>query len=211
MKLKLKIINTGPLGNNVCVLYAAETKKAIVIDPSFEPQPVLDFIKHNELIVECILLTHGHFDHFAGIQYFISNLNCRPKMGMHRYDLELLRDGGGSKNFHVPILPPNDPDFFLEDKQIIRLEDFSIEVRLAPGHSTGSVVFYISDLDCAICGDVIFYHGVGRTDLDGGSEETLMASIRDQIFTLPPQTKLIPGHGQETSVREEMENNPFLN
>ncbi len=211
MTLNIEVFQTGQLGNNVSVLYDDETRKAVVIDPSFGPEPVLDFILSRHLIVEKILLTHGHFDHTAGVAFLVSRLPDTPKVGMHQDDLELLRDGGGSKNFHMPIVTLDDPDFYFCDKQVLLLDSYTIEVRLAPGHTPGSVIFVVADLNCAICGDLIFYHGVGRTDLAGGSFEALLSSIKNQVFTLPPETRLIPGHGQETTVHEELANNPFIN
>ncbi|HNR01940.1 MAG TPA: MBL fold metallo-hydrolase [Anaerolineaceae bacterium] len=105
---------------------------------------------------------------------------------------------------------PSDPDFYLEDDQSIKLNNSIIQVRHAPGHSPGSVVFYIDDIKTAVVGDLIFYQGIGRTDLDGGSFNQLKKSIETQIFTLPPQTLLIPGHGPTTTVGEEMRLNPYV-
>jgi glyoxylase-like metal-dependent hydrolase (beta-lactamase superfamily II) len=211
MTLKLEVITTGQLGNNVSILFNDESMDAIVFDPSFDPQPVLDFIKKTGLNVKYILLTHGHFDHFAGVNFLSTNLPSKPLIGLHRDDLALLRSGGGSKNFHVPVIPPDEIDLFLEDHQTLDFLSSPIEVRLSPGHTPGSVIFVIPDLHCAICGDVIFYHGIGRTDLTGGDYDTLIGSIQNQVFTLPPETRLIPGHGEETTVREEMRFNPFFN
>lgn len=210
MTLQLEVITTGQLGNNVCVLFDETAKKAVVIDPSFEPQPVLQFIQENQLDVESIWLTHGHFDHFAGIEFLNAHLPVKPKLGLHPGDLDLLKDGGGSKHFHIPLPVPDDPDLFFEDQQELLLGESIIQVRHAPGHSQGSVIFYVAELSTAICGDVIFYHGVGRTDLAGGNHQTLIQSIRKQVLSLPPNTRLIPGHGEETTVEEERTNNPFL-
>jgi hydroxyacylglutathione hydrolase len=211
MALKVWVISTGMMGNNVCIIMNEESGEAFVVDPSYDPEIVLDFIQHHELKIPKILLTHGHFDHFAGVSYLFSHLPEKPQLGIHRDDLDLMMDGGGSKNLHVPVLPPGNPDFFLEDKQELKLGDTLIQVRLAPGHTPGSVIFYIPELKTAICGDLIFRHGVGRTDLEGGSETALISSIQNQVFTLPPDTRLIPGHGEETTVFEELNNNPFFN
>ena len=211
MTLKLEVMVTGPLNNNVSILYDDATNKSLVFDPSFGPEALLDFIQQHGLIVESILLTHGHFDHFAGVRWLESKLPQRPALGMHRNDLELMRKGGASKNFYMPVPPPDDPDFFVEDGQVLHLGTYPIEVRLAPGHTAGSVIFFIEDLDCAVCGDVIFYHGIGRTDFEGGDYDTLIMSIERQVFTLSPETRLIPGHGEETTVREEITYSPFFN
>ncbi|PKN99030.1 MAG: hypothetical protein CVU42_09180 [Chloroflexi bacterium HGW-Chloroflexi-4] len=210
MTINVWVFSTGQLSNNVVILSDPDTKETIVVDPSYEPEMVLDYIIDKELKVKMILLTHGHFDHFAGVNYLINMLPEKLQIAMHRNDLELLRDGGGSKEFHMPVLPPDEPDFFLEDKMELELADAIIQVRLAPGHSAGSVILYIPDAKTAICGDVIFYHGIGRTDLIGGNHETLINSIQTQVLTLPPETRLIPGHGQESTVIEEILHNPFL-
>lgn len=210
MTIKIWVFSTGQLSNNVVFLIDEESKDAMIVDPSYDPEIILDFITDQELNVKMILLTHGHFDHFAGVNYLNSKMPQKPKLAMHRADLDLLRDGGGSKEFHMPVLPPEDPDLFLEDQMDLKFGQSSIQVRLAPGHTAGSVIFYIPDAKTAICGDVVFFHSVGRTDLAGGSHETLIQSIQKQVLSLPPETRLIPGHGEETTVREEMLYNPFL-
>ena len=210
MSLEFSVVMSGQLGNNVCILTDKDTKETWIIDPSYNPEIIFEKIKQQGLRVTRILLTHGHFDHFAGINFLAANLPEKPQLALHRDDLELLRDGGGSKYFHMPVIPPDDPDFFLEDRQELRLGDSTVQVRLAPGHTSGSVIFYLPGLKTAVCGDVIFYHGIGRTDMPGGNFDTLVDSIRRQVFSLPPETRLIPGHGSETSVGEEMQHNPFL-
>lgn len=210
MTIKIWVFSTGQLSNNVVLVIDEKTNETILVDPSYEPDIILDYINENNLKVKMIVLTHGHFDHFAGVNYLNIRLPEKPLLAMHRGDLELLRDGGGSKEFHMPVLPPDAPDLFLEDKMELELAETKIQVRLAPGHSAGSVIFYIPDVKTAICGDVIFYHSVGRTDLVGGNHETLIRSIQTQVLNLPPETRLIPGHGQETTVREEMLHNPYL-
>jgi hydroxyacylglutathione hydrolase len=140
-----------------------------------------------------------------------ANLPNRPKIALHPADLDLWREGGGSKQFRVLIDLPESPDISLSDGQMLNLGNGQIETRSAPGHSPGSVVFYIPELQTAVCGDVIFHHGIGRTDLADGNFDLLMTSIRTKIFTLPPKTRLIPGHGIETTVEEEKLHNPFIN
>ena len=210
MSLLINILYSGPMGNNVVILYDDLTRHAIIIDPSFDPEDVLAFIRENSLTVDMILFTHGHFDHFAGLPYLLANLLPVPKVGLHEADLALWQAGGGSVQFRVPIDLPADPDLFLADGQTIELGSEKIIVRHTPGHSQGSVIFYIESLKMAAVGDLIFYQGIGRTDLDGGSFEALKHSIESRIFTLPPQTTLIPGHGPLTTVESEMRLNPYV-
>lgn len=210
MTLSIASFVAGPLGNNVILLTNLETHQALLIDPSFEPQEVVKKIVKEDLKLETILFTHGHFDHFTGLAYVLSKIIPSPKIGLHPGDLSLWRDAGGSKQFRMAIDAPADPDFLLEHQQKILLGDDEIEVRYTPGHSPGSVLFYIPSLNTAVVGDLIFRFGIGRTDLDGGSYKTLVNSIRTQVFTLPAKTILIPGHGPSTTVKEEMEENPYL-
>jgi glyoxylase-like metal-dependent hydrolase (beta-lactamase superfamily II) len=105
---------------------------------------------------------------------------------------------------------PGDPDLILKSGEKISLGESEIEVRHTPGHTPGSVTFYIQKLHAAFVGDLIFHRSIGRTDLDGGSFHTLKNSVKTQIFTLPEETTLFPGHGPATTVKEEMETNPFV-
>jgi glyoxylase-like metal-dependent hydrolase (beta-lactamase superfamily II) len=210
MGLNLKVFCTGPLQNNVILITDEFSKESILIDPSLDPEAVARYIVKEGLILKFILFTHGHFDHFAGLSYLSSKIYPGPKTGLHKDDLNLWQDGGGSRQFRVPINIPGDPDFFLDHGQKVMLAGHEIEVRHTPGHSPGSVIFYIQECQTALVGDLIFHLGVGRTDLDGGSFKALKQSILTQVFTLPPDTVLIPGHGPETTVAEEMESNPYL-
>lgn len=210
MPLKLDLLNSGPLDNNVILLQDEESKEAIIFDPSFEPNPLLSVVNNENLLVTSILFTHGHFDHFAGLAYLLAKLKPTPRVGLHHADLQLWREGGGSVKFRVPIDLPSDPDLLLEHGQVLSLGNQMIEVRHTPGHSPGSVIFYIPVIKTAVVGDLIFQQGVGRTDLDGGNFSVLRKSIETQVFTLPPETIIIPGHGPETSVAEEMRYNPFV-
>mgnify|MGYP001767192018 FL=1 len=105
---------------------------------------------------------------------------------------------------------PPDPDLTLAHGQVLPFGDSTIEVRHTPGHSPGSVTFYLPSLKTALTGDLIFRQGIGRTDLNGGNFDQLCESIRDQIYTLPPDTVLIPGHGLNTTVADEIHSNPYV-
>ncbi len=210
MSLQLKILCSGPMGNNVVILFDEATRCSIIIDPSFDPEDVLTFVNENSLTVEMILFTHGHFDHFAGLSFLLANLVPIPKVGLHEDDLALWRMGGGSVQFRIPIELPADPNVYLAGDQTIELGNDLITVSHTPGHSPGSVTFYIESLNTAVVGDLIFFQGIGRTDLDGGSFEELKNSIETHVFSLPAETTLIPGHGPLTSVESEMRLNPYV-
>jgi glyoxylase-like metal-dependent hydrolase (beta-lactamase superfamily II) len=173
-------------------------------------EEVLTLVEKEKLKISKILFTHGHFDHFAGLAFLFANLKPTPLVGLHPGDLPLWRQGGGSVQFRIPIDVPGDPDLLLEHGQKLSLGEYSLVVRHTPGHSPGSVIFHIPSIKTAVVGDLIFRHSVGRTDLDGGNFQTLKNSIETQVFTLPKETILIPGHGPMTSVEEEIRHNPFI-
>lgn len=210
MPLQIKEFSLGQLQNNTFVIYDESSKQAIIVDPSFQNQPILDYVKDHSLTVESILCTHAHFDHFAGVAFTAESLTPRPQIVLNEKDLALWEDGGGSKHFNFLIKLPPRPDQFITHGQILHLGKDQLEIREVPGHSPGSVIVYIPSLKTAICGDAIFRESIGRTDLVDGDHELLLTSIREQVFTLPDETVLLPGHGAHTTVAHEKRFNPYL-
>jgi len=210
MPLQIEVFSLGPMQNNTVVLFDPEEKKGIIVDPSFQNQPVLDFIQSSNLDIDLIICTHAHFDHFAGVPFFVESLNPSPKIALNEKELALWQEGGGSKKFNYLIKLPPLPDIFIKNGQTLHLGDSNIEVREVPGHTKGSIILYCSTLSTAICGDTIFRQSIGRTDFEDGDHETLVNSIRSQILTLPDETVLIPGHGRSTTVAYEKKFNPFF-
>lgn len=210
MPLQIKVFTLGQMGNNTVVLFDTEEKKGFIVDPSFENQPVFDFIESNHLVIEMIICTHAHFDHIAGVTFFVESLSPSPQIAFNEKELPLWQEGGRSKKFNYLLVLPPLPDTFIKDGQTLQLGDIDIEIREVPGHTTGSVILYCSSLSTAICGDTIFREGIGRTDFEDGDHETLVNAIRSQIFTLPDETILIPGHGRTTTVAHEKKFNPFF-
>ena len=210
MPLQIKAFSLGQLQNNIFVIFDESTKEAIIVDPSFQNQPILDFVNESSLVVKLILCTHAHFDHIAGVALTAESLTPRPKIALNQKDLALWLDGGGSKHFNFLIKLPPQPDQFLTHGQILLLGKDQLEIREVPGHSPGSIILYIPSLKTALCGDAIFRESIGRTDLADGDHELLLSSIRAQVFTLPDETVLLPGHGASTTVAHEKRFNPYL-
>jgi Zn-dependent hydrolases, including glyoxylases len=210
MSITVQTFILGPIQNNTYLVIDDESKQAALVDPSTPSKQILDYLKSNTLDLRLILITHAHFDHISGVHWFRNRNNRTIPVALHALDLDLWRDGGGSKDFGFELKPGADPDLLVSDGQRIPLGKTSFKVLHTPGHSFGHVT-YVADHDrAAFCGDLIFYHGIGRTDLPVGNEADLFASIREKIFTLPADTILYPGHGDKTSVGEEKANNPFL-
>jgi glyoxylase-like metal-dependent hydrolase (beta-lactamase superfamily II) len=129
---------------------------------------------------------------------------------LHPNDHVLWRAGGGGALFGFDIDPGPEPTIDFFQGQILRLGSVEFEVRFTPGHTPGHCILYMLSSNVCFCGDLIFAGSVGRTDLPGASWEQLEKSIRSQIFTLPGETRLLSGHGPETTVGEEKRNNPFV-
>jgi glyoxylase-like metal-dependent hydrolase (beta-lactamase superfamily II) len=157
------------------------------------------------------LITHAHFDHIGGVQALLDHFNPSPKISLHKAELPLWKAKGNADDFHIPIQLPAEPDVLLEGEPLLIFGKFHLQTLFTPGHTPGHCTFYLQELNAALCGDVIFYRSIGRTDLPGGDFATLIKSIREKIFALPPETVLYSGHGRQTTVAEEMAMNPFLN
>jgi hydroxyacylglutathione hydrolase len=210
MTIKVETIICGPLENNVYIVFDIDSLEAIVIDPSFEPEKIGGVILANQLNVQKILITHAHFDHFYGVPYLLQNFPDIKSVYLHMNDLNLWQEGGAGRKYLPDNLDIEAPFHFVKHGGTIEVNNSTFQVRLAPGHSSGSVIYYCEAIQSAFVGDVIFYHSIGRTDLQDGDQDELISSIHSQILTLPGSTHLYPGHGPATSVAEESRNNPFL-
>ncbi|MBW6466770.1 MAG: MBL fold metallo-hydrolase [Brevefilum sp.] len=213
MTLEIIRLTLGPLPNNVYLLGDPDTGDAVVIDPSYEAQAVLDRAEEKGWTLRGVWLTHGHFDHLAGAGVIANAFTPPLAVGLHPADLAWYENDGGAAKFGMAIPALPEIDLYFEDGMQLCLQEGQApvaEVRHAPGHSAGHVMFYIESLGALVCGDVIFRQGIGRTDLEDGDLLTLLESIRTQVLTLPDETRLLPGHGPGSTVGYERVNNPFL-
>ena len=214
MKLEIVRMVLGPLQNNVYLLADQETAEAVIIDPSFEPKRQQDEIQRRGLNLTQIWLTHGHFDHYVGAAALHKAFAPAPLIGMHPQAFAWANEQKNAVSFGMPIdpVPQVDIPFAQGQRLAVRTsgEPEVIEVREVPGHNPGSVLFYCEALKVAFTGDAIFRESIGRTDFPGGDFSLLLKSIREQVFTLPDETTLLPGHGPESSVAHEKRYNPYL-
>lgn len=210
MTLEIHTFTLGPLSNNSYVVVESTSGLAVVVDPTFDSRHIIKAASEAHWKINQVWLTHAHFDHTAGVAEFTRLTEPPLPVGIHPDDLGLYHDGGGARQFGIDSSQAPEPTLFFEHGQILLIGTQPVEVRHTPGHSPGHVIFYVAQSSTALVGDLIFQNGVGRTDLAGGSMAKLLRSIYNQIFTLPPQTRLLSGHGKETTVAEEKEFNPYV-
>jgi len=200
----------GPVGTNVFMIADSTDGEAVVVDPAWDGHLITDEAERRSWRISQIWVTHGHFDHFAGATAILEETDPKPEVALHSADLPIWQMRGGAPFFGVHIEQVPDPSVMLSHGQFLNIGGAKFEVRHAPGHTPGHVIFYCAAEKTAFCGDVIFQSGIGRTDLPGGSFPQLMHSIQTQILSLPDDTRLLSGHGPETTVGEERSTNPFL-
>jgi glyoxylase-like metal-dependent hydrolase (beta-lactamase superfamily II) len=200
----------GPVLTNAYLIGDVQTKEAAVIDPADDGQIIVSQAENKGWRIGSIWLTHAHFDHLAGAGAVADGIDPPPHVALHPKDYPLYRMQGGAPLFGMKIDPGPEPTVDLQHGQILYLGNYKLEVRHAPGHSPGHVVFYCAEEAVMFCGDVIFQGSIGRTDLPGGDFNTLINSIRSEILTLPDETRLLTGHGPETTVGIERQYNPFI-
>lgn len=221
--LEIISFTLGPAQTNAYLVADPDTKEAAVIDPSWDGHVILKEAQKRGWRIGHLWYTHAHFDHIGGAGAIADALNPLPLVALHPNDHVLWRAGGGGALFGFDIDPGPEPTIDFVHGMTMKLGSNEFEVRFTPGHTPGHCVFYVADTraerseptgersrSVCFCGDLIFNGSVGRTDLPGGDWDTLVKSIKEQIFTLPDDTRLLSGHGPITTVGDEKLNNPFV-
>jgi len=208
--MNVKTLSLGMLGTNCYLL--SNDEEILVIDPSDEAEVIFNAVDEIGLPVSAILLTHAHYDHIGALDAVHEKYGAAVYMSSE--EREWIRDPDlnmsakrASMGFE-PIASNIEPVMLEEGPYAIG--SFSFEILHTPGHSPGSLSFYFKEEQKIFSGDVLFNGGVGRTDLLGGSFEVLMRSIKDKLFRLEDDTVVYPGHGMETSVKNEKATNPYI-
>jgi hydroxyacylglutathione hydrolase len=195
----------GPLETNCFLL--VKNGSAVAVDPGGDPAKVLRTLERETITLTHVLNTHMHCDHIYG-NLELSRRTGAPILGSPKDEFLLSTEIGGGgfmglprvSEFAYEPLEPGESAFLGEPCMVLS----------TPGHTPGSLSFHFPESKIVFVGDLLFYRSIGRTDFQGGSMETLLRSVREQIFTLPGETVVYPGHGPETSVGDEKVHNPFF-
>ncbi len=221
----LERIVIDPLKTN-CYIYSIDKHRCIIIDPGGSEQEIISRLDMLNMRPEGIVFTHGHFDHTAGagkLRDFYLKKEIELKLAIHENDASYLgskakdmnkRDfsalGFALENFSVQVFQTL-PEADIKLREGDSVFDSDLKVLETPGHTRGSICLYSEEQGILFSGDTLFFEGIGRADLPGGDEKTLIASIKEKILSLPPETSIYPGHGPSTTVERELKGNPFIN
>lgn len=209
MKVNVETYVAAAFGQNAYLVWEPGSTMAVAIDPGREADTMADALADEGLFLEAILLTHAHLDHVEGTGTLVRRTGAR--IHLHPEDRRLYDAVPTQASmFGLQAEPPPPVDAPLTHGETLRFGNLAFQVRHTPGHSPGHVILIVEDAGIAFVGDVVFQGSIGRTDLPGGDFQTLMRSIREQVLTLPPATRLFSGHGPPTTVDHEARTNPFL-
>lgn len=220
--LKVAIVPVTPFQQNCTILYEEKSRRGAVVDPGGEVERIAGVIAERGIVVERILLTHGHIDHAAGaaplkatLEQALRPLGAPPVSipiegpnEADRFLLDGLEEQG--RIFGLAGARAVVPDRFLVEGDVVLIADYAFTVLHCPGHTPGHVVFFCAPLKLLIGGDVLFAGSIGRTDFPYGDHEALTRSIRDKLYPLGDEVTVLCGHGPSTTIGRERRTNPFV-
>lgn len=208
--MKYAIVPVTAFDQNCSLLWCEETKLGAVVDPGGDVPRILAVAQEHGVTVTKILLTHGHIDHAGGTAQLARQLDV-PIEGPHRDDrfwIDALPQQSGM--FGLPHAEAFVPERWLDQGDTVGFGKVELTVRHCPGHTPGHIVFFDPVSRIAIVGDVLFQGSIGRTDFPRGDYDTLIRSIREQLWPLGDDVLFLPGHGPTSTFGEERKSNPFV-
>lgn len=210
--IHVEAFSLNPLQENTYLLWN-EKRKAIIIDPgcyfTAEEETLQNFIENENLTPVQLINTHCHIDHVFGLKWASKKYNL--ELYIHQKEEQVLQFApvtGMMWGLSVDLY--KGPLHFLHHGDVVNLDDDKLHVLFTPGHSPGSICLSCTEQNFLIGGDVLFLESIGRTDLPGGNHQQLLQSIKEQLFVMPDETVVYPGHGPQTTIGHEKKYNPFL-
>lgn len=210
MALQIQIMPVTPFRQNCSLLWDDETGEAVLVDVGGDVPFVLAEVAERGVRLKEVWLTHGHLDHAGGVAELCDALPL-PVIGPHEDDLFLLENLPQiTAEYGFPVSPAFVPQRWLNEGDVLTVGQYRFDVLHIPGHTPGHVVFYCADAALLIAGDVLFYESVGRTDFPRSSTDDLLNGIRNKLYPLPDDVRVVAGHGRTTSIGHEKQHNPFV-
>ena len=210
VELEVRGVVVGLFQENCWVVGSRQRGEAVVIDPGDEPEEILALARDMGVKITRVLASHAHLDHIMAARDIVQATGApfllhAGDVRIAEYMPEAARQWLGRE-----VEPPPDIDAFPVDGQDIEVAGVALKVIHTPGHTPGSVSLYAAEAHLLFSGDTLFRESIGRTDLPGGDTQTILQSIRQRLYTLPDDTRVLPGHMQETTIAYERAHNPFV-
>jgi glyoxylase-like metal-dependent hydrolase (beta-lactamase superfamily II) len=206
--MELLITNDNPYGENIYIYYDKASGEGVIIDPGDSYKLIHDAIKEHNIKIAAILLTHGHYDHTYCANE-VRDLTGAP-IYAHKNEVQLLQNTEHNRSGLRGLMVSVVADKFFADGDVFKFANAELKVIHTPGHTSGGICFYDEKNAKLFTGDTLFKETIGRTDMPTGCLETLMASIREKLFTLPDDVMVFPGHESHSTIKHEKKYNRIL-
>lgn len=207
-QIEIKSMTLGMVATNCYLIISKETKEALLIDPADNALRISNVIEENVCTLKAILLTHGHFDHIMALNELKKRYNV--PVYAHEEEEDVLKQSSLNMSGMIGQIYTTQADIYVKDGEHLKLAGLDIIVLHTPGHTKGGVCYYLPEEKVLMSGDTLFHCSIGRTDFPTGSMSQLVRSVKEQLFVLPDDVQVYPGHDSVTSIGYEKQYNPFF-
>jgi len=207
-QIEIKSMTLGMVATNCYLIINKETKEALLVDPADNALRISNVIEENGCTLKAILLTHGHFDHIMALNELKKRYNV--PVYAHEEEEDVLKQSSLNMSGMIGQIYTTQADIYVKDGEHLKLAGLDIIVLHTPGHTKGGVCYYFPEEKVLMSGDTLFHCSIGRTDFPTGSMSQLVRSVKEQLFVLPDDVQVYPGHDSVTSIGYEKQYNPFF-
>ena len=207
-QIEIKSMTLGMVATNCYLIINKETKEALLIDPADNALRISNVIEENVCTLKAILLTHGHFDHIMALNELKKRYNV--PVYAHEEEEDVLKQSSLNMSGMIGQIYTTQADIYVKDGEHLKLAGLDIIVLHTPGHTKGGVCYYLPEEKVLMSGDTLFHCSIGRTDIPTGSMSQLVRPVKEQLFVLPDDVQVYPGHDSVTSIGYEKQYNPFF-
>lgn len=207
-QIEIKSMTLGMVATNCYLIINKETKEAILVDPADNALRISNVIEENGCTLKAILLTHGHFDHIMALNELKKRYNV--PVYAHEEEEDVLKQSSLNMSGMIGQIYTTQADIYVKDGEHLKLAGLDIIVLHTPGHTKGGACYYFPEEKVLMSGDTLFHCSIGRTDFPTGSMSQLVRSVKEQLFVLPDDVQVYPGHDSVTSIGYEKQYNPFF-
>ena len=207
-QIEIKSMTLGMVATNCYLIINKENKEALLVDPADNVLRISNVIEENGCTLKAILLTHGHFDHIMALNDLKKRYNV--PVYAHEEEEDVLKQSSLNLSGSIGQIYTTQADVYVKDGEHLKLAGLDVNVLYTPGHTKGGACYYFPEEKVLMSGDTLFHCSIGRTDFPTGSMSQLVRSVKEQLFVLPDDVQVYPGHDSVTSIGYEKQYNPFF-